>query len=392
MRKLSFLIASIIILFSCEKSKSEEILLYPEIDTELEKFIEKYAVDSNFVIGHASDIHAYRENWNENLVEFFSLFNKWQMLINVNALFLTGDYCEGTSARDKINSIKEIKSVFDVVLNQNIPCYAVIGNHDDNIDMARGRIRYEGDNYIKKHEQVELIISPLLEKWHPSENSGHGYYKIDFESHKIRVLFLDFVDYTEETAEDGSMLHNLGYMFSQSQLEWMYETLLSTPEDYSVMFVSHGIYNTHQAIGEYAQGADLIPDIVNAYKNSLSFKHNWKHPTITNNSTQLNFDFSKRSKGKFICYLNGHIHTRAIIPVDKYPDQIMITAPCLYSNATTTSSINLPLLNRDNADEKNSFNIIIIDTSSESIYLFCYGAYYNEPLGIEDRVIKIKYN
>lgn len=366
-----FVLFCLIVTFSCNKREFNELVCYNEYIS-LNEYIDEYALESNFVIGHASDIHAYRTNWDTNLNKFFNLLSQDGLNGRLNALLLTGDYCEGTTNRAKSKTVNEIKSVFNIVLSQDIPCYAVIGNHDDNIEMARGKIQYDGRNYISKKEQVNMIISPILNKWNPSENNDLGYYKIDFTNNKIRMIFLDFIDYPYEFDENWFAKHNIGFYFSQKQLEWLYKTLLTTPDNFGICIVIHAIPSSDIQFGDYAQDINLLPDIINAYKKGSTFEHNWIHPTLPEYSTHLNFDFSSKGGSEFICYLGGHIHRRKISVIKNYPDQVYITAPCLYTYKTD-----------------NLFNIVSINTKTKEIALFCYDE--SNEKGISNKIIKCNY-
>lgn len=343
--------------------------------SDFDNYISQYLIDSNLVIGHTSDIHAYRSEWKKNLIEFFNIFGQNNLVGKVDALLLTGDYCEGTSGRNKTNTLNEIKSVIEIAESQNTPCYSIIGNHDDNVEMNRGRIQYKGNNLISKQEQIDLIIGPLLKKWDTTEYLNTGYYKKDFLKKKIRMICLDHMDYPYDLDDNGYMKHNIGYMFSQKQLEWLYHALLTTPKDYGICIVMHAI-PTKRALGEYAQGLTLIPDIVNAYKNKAKFNHIWTNPCMPEYSTKVCFDFTSIESSNFICYIGGHMHKREISTIEKYPDQIMITVPCLYYS--------------QNHDDSCSFNIMSINQSKREIAICNYRI--DKNIGnLQNNVIAFKY-
>lgn len=364
----------------------------------LRKSIPAASIDKNvssqqlFMLGHCSDIHAENCHWNWNLQEFIDFFNDTSLLRYTNALICTGDICNGFPGRDKKLAIKEINEVNSYFLNQKIPSLIVIGNHDSNIEESgSSNMDYIYNHAFTKEEQFQYIFQPYVDKW-GYRNGNKLYYKKVFDANKIVIVVLDFIDYPVEKSESnlGKLKYKCGYIFSQEQLTWFYRTLYEVPPDYAVIVAVHSLPKEELKVGVFEQGTFLLPDIINAYKNGLRYKHEWQHSKYSSLKTCVDFDFRGLGKREFICWLGGHIHTRVITVSDRYVDQWMITAPALFTEKNMTAFGKYSLKRTTDGFSRNSFNIIQIDREKHLIYLTFFGAYENEGK-VYDKEIVLDY-
>ena len=346
--------------------------------------------DKIFTLGHCSDIHAESLNWDINLQEFFDFFHSPELKPYTDAIICTGDICNGFPCRDKNITLSEISRVSNHFLNLDIPSFFLIGNHDTNIEEAgSANIDDIYKSALTKEEQYRYIIKPLAEKWGYA-HTGKSYYKKVFDKYKIVLIALDFVDYPILESRDGlsKLWYKCGYIFSGEQLKWLYHALCEIPKDYGLIMAVHSLPHTKLQVGIYDQGISLLTEIVHAYMNGTLYSHEWKNPKYGALKTKQDFDFTGYGKKEFICWLGGHIHSRAVTTSDIYPDQLMISAPALFTEKSRYPG--LPFLERHSGDDtRNSFNIIQIDRKDRKIFLTCFGAYQDE--NIRSRSLTLSY-
>lgn len=375
--------------------------LYEQMVNEVTGNMNKYAYDEAgnklLTFAHASDIHPRGTSYQRNTEECIDYCNENSSLLD--ALLITGDFSNGVQGRLVWWTTEEFECVLPIMNNSIVPLYTLIGNHDDNINITTGRPAVQtGINpanaelyYIDKPEQYNWLIGPYLEKFTLQEADPEVcYYKIDYDEYKIRMIFLDAMDYPM-IFEDGYLKYQPGLFFNQTQLEWFYDTLIATPNDYGVIVVSHGPFIPGFERATYAQGADMIPNVINAFKEGSVYEHEWIYSEDSSISTSFKFDFTGYGQGDFICYLAGHIHYRR---ADKsyFDDQIVITAPALYQADMSEMTRKGSSLDRyRDTTTINSFNLMSVDKASRKIYLTSYGAYEDETANILNRTEEISY-
>ena len=148
-----------------------------------------------------------------------------------------------------------------------------------------------------------------------------------------------------------------GYrMIRQTQADWLCNTLISTPANYSVIILMHNPFsavantepsklfckNVSVSAASYIQSVmdtDIFAEIINAFNNGTALNINVKYKgdasyanTLVDgegNSYAYNLtaDFSQKNSGvKFLCYFGGHTHWDAIWIHPTYTTQIQITS------------------------------------------------------------------
>lgn len=368
-----------------------------EVTSNLKK--SAYDADGNklLTIAHTSDIHPRGTNYLRNTEECISYCNANQDILD--ALLITGDYCNGVQGRLIWWATEEMECVLPVMHKATLPLYTLTGNHDDNINLTTGRPTVSSGvdpknaelYYINPADRYAKLIGPYLEKFNPEEaNPEVCYYKIDFEDYKIRMVFVDAID-CPMIFEDGYLKYIPGLFFNQTQLEWLYNTLMTTPKDYGVIVVTHGPFISGYERATYAQGENMVPSIINAFKQGSVYDHDWTYSKDSSISTKFRFDFTSRGQGDFICYLTGHIHYRRI-NASYYKDQLVITAPALYQADMSEMSRKGSSLDRyRDTTTINSFNLMSVDKVARKIFLTSFGAYEDEAAKILNRTEEITY-
>jgi len=375
--------------------------LYARMVTEVTANLNKYAYDSDgnklLTFAHTSDIHPRGTSYQRNTEECVEYCNANQDVLD--ALLITGDFCNGLQGRLIWWATEEMECVLPIMDRSDVPLYTLSGNHDDNINLTTGRpgvsTGIDPKNaelyYINPAERYKWLIGPYLEKFNSKEaDPDVCYYKIDFEEYDIRMIFLDAID-CPMIFENGYLKYVPGLFFNQTQLEWFYNTLLSTPKDCGVIVVCHGPFIPGYERATYAQGAELIPSIIKAFKEGSVYEHDWTYDQDSAISTSFKFDFTQHGKGDFICYLAGHIHYRRV-GKSYFDDQIVITAPSLYQADMSEMTRKGSSLDRyRDTTTINSFNLMTVDRANRKILLTSYGAYEDETANILNRTEEIIY-
>jgi predicted MPP superfamily phosphohydrolase len=362
------------------------------IEPNLALYDEKIAlglIDSlqQFNILHFSDVHYDSNNSDVNMEEMLLFANKKRIKEEISAIISTGDVSNGSAGKSKESTIHEINSFMERAITSPKPLLNVIGNHDDNINYI-GTVTKENSlaNALSKVEQYNLLVKPLVDKWPEIKGQeNRGYHYTDFAKFKIRMIALDAYDYPLAGNAKGVIKYWVsGHYFSQEELDWFYDTLKATPDDYGLIVMSHAPFTTGYTVGNYIQGVDVIPSIINAYKHGTSYTHVHKNKAFPELSTSKVFDFSNDQPREFICYLGGHIHNLQFLRADKFPDQVSINMSNMWTNPDGK-------MFRSNEQERNTFAFTSVDRKKRKITVVVYGAHQNKTGLATDRVTVLDY-
>lgn len=265
--------------------------------------------DSKLFIGHISDIHGDNKRF-ENALTLFEYY-KPDFVIH------TGDTVKWNNSDDMSFFLKGVQSL-------SVPMYNCIGNHDT-FDNNGGNT----NKYLHKK-----IIAPL-----PNINSNceeGGYYYVDFESKKIRLIVLNNYEYEcpEPSIRDK-------YAVLQKQCDWLVNKLKEAAEkEYGVIIASHeedepipAAANESGFCQRFApcpwgigkEKPHIVSDIVNAFQKGTELKKEYRYEQI-NKKVQIECKFDK--KGEFICYLSGHRHGDYAGYLESYPNQLSLCITC----------------------------------------------------------------
>lgn len=363
-----------------------------------------YRDDSNvlqkrFTFAHISDIHPNSLNAIKNTDAAIAFTKRAKIGQQLNALICTGDICNGNAGRDKSIALSEMRSVVTRLTDasQSLLSCTLIGNHDTNVNEA-GSSNPSGSytQALNKGEQYTEMIKPFADRFSQlNTQTGKCYFYFDEPDDKIRFIALDSYDYeAAPDATDPTKLHySVGFIYSQAQLDWLYNTLNSTPSDYGLVVLTHGPHIPGWTVGTYRQGTDLIPSVIQAYKNGTSFTHSWDGGPYPEYETSKVFDFTSKGESEVIMWICGHAHTRKVI---KYMDVNVIQTHCLFTDedvfvAGHTKSVDSVIPKRNGTATESSFNIYSIDRREKKIYLTCYGAYRDDKGEFTDRLVVIDY-
>ena len=186
---------------------------------------------------------------------------------------LNGDLTDGHSEKSVI--LSELSALFDNLKALEIPIIINKGNHDSATWFAYGA---KSSEYIKNAEWNE-IISKITKR----SERGYGY--LDFDMKKIRIVYLNTSDITDETDELGRIASSncqqwhLG--MSKEQICWLGDVLSDCPKGYGVIFFSHYI-----PFGDNVENGGQVWDMIkdfNSENRVLAYMYGHKHKDFTEN-------------------------------------------------------------------------------------------------------------
>ena len=291
-----------------------------------------------FTMAVITDIHDSANAWSNFVAD-----------VNTNASKMDVAICCGDSVQNPQNTL--VNNPADL----NTDYIYCIGNHD---------VGYTEGGCLSQESIFAKYIQPLITTGKLSGDVDTPYYYKDYSAFKIRVICLyeyeacHYVSASDVTSSHGYLWHR--YM-SSTQLQWFADTLYSTPENYSVIVVTHqpifssttypiqfvdnlftmsSYYRTPAGIlaantdygyigNDFGAEEDPIGDIVNAFihSSSISETYHSRYASWNLDDSSVEKDFSNRAAGNFICYICGHSHAPYILKSGHYNDQMQIVLP-----------------------------------------------------------------
>ena len=262
--------------------------------------MEKAAYLSNTgkpVLIHISDIHG-----DVIRAERAAVFARQ---IDASALMISGDLTAylppdwGSALTDALKKYPEVPAVYG------------IGNHD-----ARS---------LPSDVCAEIIHRTYYPE-HPLTVNGETYYYRDLPEDKLRLISVN--------QQEGSETSKLGgTRYRQEQVNWLLDTLLTTPSGYGVVLMCHSpeldpMGHMDPKYPEFFQQVNRVPaamtndrskytgailrDIVDAFIGRSTIENTYSEGNGTN-PVQVTADFSKVASGaEFIALLTGHLHTDSV--------------------------------------------------------------------------------
>ena len=245
----------------------------------------------NFTVVHLTDIHGDMDSAHA----IYTYADR----IGADLVALTGDNSPSRAFHgyDILNTL---------IRNAQTPTVYTIGNHD------------VAD--LTDEEAYEQGIAPIRDKLGASEEHPWYFRDLRWEGSTVRVISLyPFYDRAETRV--------YGY-YSQEQLQWLCETLSSTPDDGHIFILRH--FSHHKPIpgedglmfNDYGSNSseeglnlwlsmdrDPVPEIVDAF-NEKKYIHTQFTGRLQDGSEEINveYDFSGRGNAEFVAYMTGHVH------------------------------------------------------------------------------------
>lgn len=320
---------------------------------------------SKIVIGHITDLHGDVKRF-ENAMALFS---------HIRPAFVmhTGDLVTW-------NMEDDTDFFYDGIRNFDVPVYNCIGNHDT----------FNNAGFIPRAQLDEKMIQPLKGI---CDTHQRGYYYVDFEEAKLRLIVLN--PYDDDASEN--------YYYSQTQCDWLCETLKQASEkNLGVILAGHEFDENPVNLGANSYGfcqryapapwgggrprPTVILDIVDAFRNGRSLEKTYKFWNTGLPKVTVSYQFQQ--KGEFICYLCGHCHADYTGYMPSYQDQLcflMTLSGCFpegYKNIGEESS-DLPRI--PGTVSEDAVNFYVIDRKNKTVTVVRFGASVNDLL--EERLV-----
>lgn len=341
--------------------------------------------DATFLI--MSDVHGSEE-----------AVNRWIGIGNYYKNLIDGLIYLGDTQSKKIQN--DYTFYTSHIQDSESPIYACLGNHDIG-DPWNSSTKSGGS--INLETAYSRYIAPLVDKgWIETEKCF--WYK-DLEKYRIRIISLNMYDANKASTTDEEEWMYSCY-FSTEQLQWLADTLYSTPDKYTVLLIGHQFPSAKENVefvscnftvskkydnGHWGERVILegtpIEDIVNAFKTKTVISKTYKSKNSNLPDASVSKDFSTAKSNLYSCMLYGHTHSTNITESALYRDQVFINAP--------SSSVNVYQRKTDDIrpvyTEDDNFLCIAIDTENKLIKIIKLGCTVTNDMVAREQ-IAVPYN
>ena len=224
---------------------------------------------------HVNGVEGYTTDAKKNMDLFRIAANKGVS----DFAFHDGDLisCYGYT---KNQFVGQVIPAFDYWSDIDIPFYVAKGNHDGNVN-STSTPEEVNTNGLTKSQYYTLFQNRLPARVVDDANPFGGYYYMDYDEQKIRVIVLN--DFETPQVNDG-------IDHSADQCSWLYDTLDSLESGWYVIILSHYITSYRYNVG-------TILD---------AFVH--KGETRTAEDTGITYSFDAAANGTMIAHIYGHTH------------------------------------------------------------------------------------
>lgn len=284
----------------------------------------------------------------------------------------------------------------DIINSASKPFATILGNHDGGNGKNASQCATVAESFAKWIQPTASKIGiPTLDK---------PYYAINDTTHKISMVFLNSYDVPDTADGGGNFVVSRGAeVISQTQVDWLLGVLDSIPTDYTLVLFAHSFpysnigeagnwtqYQTNLVGNSEACYTDLIPDIINAWKNGTSLVKTY-NPQISDvsESVTINHDFSTRGAGLFACHVVGHGHRDVIAHSATYTDQKAIGLCATANDNYQNGSADLPRVMGEKSED--AITLLSIIPSYKRINLVRIGSNVS-TLMVDRTMISISYD
>lgn len=360
---------------------------------------------SNFNMICGSDIHLYSGNsdHDNSLVSaqyFGAGIKELQKNLTIDCVALEGDYSYMSSTSCNAKQVERDILLTEKALDIDGTQIWCVGNHD----WCYG----SGVDRMLTADELYNLIGSKSDSVKPTDDTNRCYGYVDFDEHKIRVIYLNTNDCKDGIANGGVTKDNHSYLeiISPTQFRWIADVALNfTESGWGVIFVSH--HPLDYSFGWFKQFLKMLE----AYKDGTNVTL-WLTDYIANGQTighNETFNFASMSnRAEIICNIHGHNHNCAESKVsssaDVEPWLWRFCVPNICANRYNESATNDSRIYMGEFDEDGnpvywyketgnakatSFNVISIDRTNKIIYAYIFGAgrdramYYGEYIPVE---------
>lgn len=314
---------------------------YSGVTDESVPFVENTTVDQFVFI---TDYHgnAYAQTGHSKAMMTYLVKNS-----AIDKVINGGDSCNGGTSPRKLTNAQYkhmlAKYISDTVPDAPCDFFYVIGNHDRGKD-------YDGqggefDNLISTEELKEFAyLCYSAEKQVVDPKSGNTAYYFDVPDKKIRYIISNHAmrDYT----------YPEGY---GDAWKFIMQSMLSVPDDYVIVFISHRILNNINDVFENT-AAKAWADTFDAYN---------RRGVATYSSVSID---CANAKGKVVIWIAGHTHKDLV----RYSDGGI---PCVMTTTDNCGGEAASGLTRTPGTvTEQAFDVVTIDTENKTIHMTRIGA------------------
>ncbi len=326
------------------------------------KKVESIKSEGDFVFGIVTDSHL-----SDNEENTFANIGYVDEKIKFNCLVHLGDFLCGNIPEKATKRLlaESLSGYRNAVGTKEL--YVAQGNHDGYrderykgqtvTDMAIDEDWYEATKFMDENKNL-------------CRSGNKPYYYVDFPENKLRFVFLCTNAYKLNREEK---IFRKIYGMLDEQIEWLGETLLSTPTDY-VTFVCSHIHpfnnnksnpNVSKEAPRYAPNGQMNAqnsvEMLKAFKNGASFEFNGK-----------SYDFTDK-KGTLAVWLFGHDHGDVYT---KWEDInfVEVASQTAYIPQLWDSLGEYPTPRDMGTVSEDAWDAVVVKTSERKIYFTRFGA------------------
>ena len=243
--------------------------------------------------------------------------------MDVDAIVHLGDFTDGMTTK-KVTSFY-VEKMMDDLCQNGLPVYVTLGNHDSNY--------FRGNKQRFTKEELRELFGVARE-----------YYHRDFSAQKLRCLFL--ASYDADTP--------VRYGFSDEEIEWVKETLESTPLGYKVLIFSH------------EAPLDILDYWARIIRNGKKLM-------------QVLEDYNAREDTQILAYIHGHTHAEQEYRGSSFPIISIGSNKCEYFTDKKPEGSRAYERVPDTVTQ-DLWDVLVVDGEKECLHFVRFGAG-------EDRVV-----
>lgn len=314
---------------------------------------------SSAIRGNAS-IFQYANNHIKNMVEL-------TLMTDIDLMVLGGDIADGSTSKNQQKAA--LKQIVSTAGMSKCPVMVCKGNHDDNMWYAKtlSGVQYDMRNVVSPNEMTQLITNPIrfYDNMHVTDFQT-AY--IDIKN--IRHIILNTSDVPYKLNANGNpMFYTLqSVAYSSKQLQWLVDTLASTPDNFKVCIYQHiGFGDTYSKQNYSSYNVDQLMQILDAFQHHKCIQVFNDDPNF---KTAINADFTN-NKATILYGMHGHYHNDKLM---KWKDINIISTGC--SAPIPRHLDGTGLLNKRELQtlSEDLFDVMIYTPSKKKIKLLRYGA------------------
>lgn len=243
--------------------------------------------------------------------------------MDVDAIVHLGDFTDGMTTKKVTSSY--VEKMMDDLCQNGLPVYVTLGNHDSNY--------FRGNKQRFTKEELRELFGVARE-----------YYHRDFSAQKLRCLFLS--SYDADTP--------VRYGFSDEEIEWVKETLESTPLGYKVLIFSH------------EAPLDILDYWARIIRNGKKLM-------------QVLEDYNAREDAQILAYIHGHTHAEQEYRGSSFPIVSIGSNKCEYFTDKKPEGSRAYERVPDTVTQ-DLWDVLVVDGEKECLHFVRFGAG-------EDRVV-----